>query len=47
MIGAVLGNSPLNIGVASAVELAAAGHEVRVALGREGLAPHFYDRIAI
>lgn len=32
MIGAVLGNSSLNIGVASAVELAAAGHEVRVAL---------------
>jgi len=32
MIGVVLGNSPLNIGAASAVELAAAGHEVRVAL---------------
>jgi opine dehydrogenase len=32
MIGVVLGNSPLNIGVASAVELAIAGHEVRVAL---------------
>lgn len=32
MIAAVLGNSPLNIGVASAVDLAAAGHEVRVAL---------------
>jgi hypothetical protein len=32
MIAAILGNSPLNIGVASAVELAAAGHAVRVAL---------------
>ena len=32
MIAVALGNSPLNIGVASAVELAAAGHEVRVAL---------------
>jgi hypothetical protein len=32
MIVAVLGNSPLNIGVASAADLAAAGHEVRVAL---------------
>ena len=32
MIVAVLGNSPLNIGVAGAVELAATGHEVRVAL---------------
>jgi predicted dinucleotide-binding enzyme len=32
MIAAILGNSPLNIGVASAAELSAAGHEVRVAL---------------
>ena len=32
MIAVVLGNSALNIGVASAVELATAGHEVRVAL---------------
>jgi hypothetical protein len=32
MIGVILGNSPLNIGVASAAELAMAGHEVRVAL---------------
>ena len=32
MIAAILGNSPLNIGVASAVELASAGLEVRVAL---------------
>jgi hypothetical protein len=32
MIVVVLGNSALNIGVASAVELAMAGHEVRVAL---------------
>ena len=32
MIAMVLGNSSLNIGVASAAELAAAGHEVRVAL---------------
>jgi opine dehydrogenase len=33
MIVTVLGNSPLNIGAASAAELALAGHEVRVALG--------------
>jgi hypothetical protein len=32
MIGAILGNSALNIGAASAAELALAGHEVRVAL---------------
>jgi len=32
MIAAILGNSPLNIGVASAVELANAGHAVRIAL---------------
>ena len=32
MIVVVLGNSPLNIGVAGGVELAATGHEVRVAL---------------
>jgi opine dehydrogenase len=41
MIAAVLGNSPLNIGVASAAELAVAGHEVRVALSA------LPDRIAI
>lgn len=33
MIAAVLGNSALNIGAASAAELARAGHDVRVALG--------------